>query len=202
MTSTVNGAISARVDVLTAEVRALMIGSRQVTLSVYRQLDTVPPDQCVPFGRVRDSKDEAQELHQLFVVGRHATDGTLIRSSVYHQPYKQVIDPPLNNHTWWYEPTAEDAGYSPTYWGGGHSAKDACALIAEDGEYAVYCHLFPRNQRIYGRCPSVDKWDFKTGEIAEYAMQKGLTTIWAIKESHRFHGDWSQLPLIVLAGLR
>jgi hypothetical protein len=30
---------AARVDVLTAEVRALMVGSRQVTLSVYRQLD-------------------------------------------------------------------------------------------------------------------------------------------------------------------
>jgi hypothetical protein len=41
------------VEMLTAEVRVLMVGSRQITLSVARQLDTVNADEIEPFGRVR-----------------------------------------------------------------------------------------------------------------------------------------------------
>ena len=44
---------TATVEVLTAEVRVLMIGSRQITLSVVRQLDFADPDEIAPFGRVR-----------------------------------------------------------------------------------------------------------------------------------------------------
>lgn len=43
---------TATVEVLTAEVRVLMVGSRQVTLSVYNQLDHVPSGGIEPFGRV------------------------------------------------------------------------------------------------------------------------------------------------------
>jgi hypothetical protein len=43
---------AARVEVLTAEVRVLMVGSRQVTMSVYNQLDQVKPGEIEPFGRV------------------------------------------------------------------------------------------------------------------------------------------------------
>jgi hypothetical protein len=45
---------TACVEVLTAEVRVLMVGSRQVTLSVFRQLDRVDSALIQPFGRVRD----------------------------------------------------------------------------------------------------------------------------------------------------
>ena len=51
MTST-----TAEVQVLTAEVRVLMVGSRQVTLSVYRQLDPVAASDIEPFGRVSDDR--------------------------------------------------------------------------------------------------------------------------------------------------
>jgi hypothetical protein len=47
------GSTSATVEVLTAEVRVLMVGSRQVTLSVYRQLDAIAFNALTPFGRVR-----------------------------------------------------------------------------------------------------------------------------------------------------
>jgi hypothetical protein len=47
---------SARVDVLTAEVRTLAVGNRQVTLSVYRQLDTVKPAALEAFGRVNTGR--------------------------------------------------------------------------------------------------------------------------------------------------
>src|SRR2546430_1925472 len=43
----------ATVEVLTAEVRVLQVGRRQVTLSVVRQLDWVDAADVVPFGRVR-----------------------------------------------------------------------------------------------------------------------------------------------------
>lgn len=55
-----SGLQTATVETLTAEVRTLMVGSRQVTLSVYRQLDSVSPYPSLfitdhnfsPFGRV------------------------------------------------------------------------------------------------------------------------------------------------------
>jgi hypothetical protein len=48
---------SATVELLTAQVRILQVGSRQVTLSVYRQLDQVPADEIEPFGRVHDKPE-------------------------------------------------------------------------------------------------------------------------------------------------
>jgi hypothetical protein len=43
---------TATVETLTAEVRVLMVGSRQVTLSVYGQLDTAEYEDAELFGRV------------------------------------------------------------------------------------------------------------------------------------------------------
>jgi hypothetical protein len=85
---------SAHVDVLTAEVRALMIGNRQVTLSVYRQLDTVEPDEIEPFGRVRDSKDGYSEL---YVIGRHKEGGALVRSSCPQRIERPGAPPRIQN---------------------------------------------------------------------------------------------------------
>jgi hypothetical protein len=64
---------TATVEVLTAEVRVLMVGSRQVTLSVYRQLDETLPECIEPFGRVKDAQDAKKEDHHwdsLYVIGR------------------------------------------------------------------------------------------------------------------------------------
>jgi hypothetical protein len=73
MTSTTK----AVVETLTAEVRVLMVGSRQITLSVYRQLDHKPPEDIEIFGRVRSDKG----LDGIELVGR-AADGSLVRSYV------------------------------------------------------------------------------------------------------------------------
>ncbi len=76
----------ATVETLTAEVRVLMLGKRQVTLSVYRQLDVVKPKDCEPFGRIRDAqdkpvkKDSWMELPTVYVVGRCVHTDTLVRS--------------------------------------------------------------------------------------------------------------------------
>ena len=70
---------TATVETITAEVRVLMVGNRQVTLSVYRQLDTVDLRLMSPFGRINDPAQPAQAV---WVVGRSVADGTLVRSRV------------------------------------------------------------------------------------------------------------------------
>lgn len=70
---------TATVETLTAEVRVLMVGSRQVTLSVYSQLDYADFEDIESFGRVRP-KDA--QLDYIYLVGRYRETGTLVRSSV------------------------------------------------------------------------------------------------------------------------
>ena len=90
---------TATVEVLTAEVRVLQVGRRQVTLGVYRQLDGVDPDDIEPFGRVDDLRDYERieyggpsPWHGPFVIGRASRDdtargipaGTLVRAQAAH----------------------------------------------------------------------------------------------------------------------
>jgi hypothetical protein len=69
---------SATVETLTAEVRVLMVGSRQVTLSVFRQLDWIDYDECEPFGRVNEGDGRV-------VVGKHAGTGVLARAKLIQE---------------------------------------------------------------------------------------------------------------------
>jgi hypothetical protein len=64
-----------RVELLTAEVRTLMVGDRQVTMSIYHQLDWVDPREIEPFGRVHS---KAHKFPAVEVVG--SRDGILVRS--------------------------------------------------------------------------------------------------------------------------
>lgn len=73
----------AHVQVLTAEVRTLVVGSRQVTMSVYNQLDNVSPSEIEPFGRVTPKEMNGVFI---FVVGRHRTTGALVRSYAPRHP--------------------------------------------------------------------------------------------------------------------
>jgi len=84
----------ATVEVLTAEVRVLMVGSRQITLSVVRQLDYASPAEIKPFGRIRaDRKPAAEEIE---VIG--SIDGVLATSSTWREKrdcrrYGQLCEP-------------------------------------------------------------------------------------------------------------
>lgn len=73
------GAYEAHVQVLTAEVRTLVVGSRQVTMSVYNQLDQVLPRDIEPFGRV-NPKDVSDR--SIWVIGREVATGALAQSYV------------------------------------------------------------------------------------------------------------------------
>jgi hypothetical protein len=86
MTDT-NGARSATVQALTAEVRVLMVGSRQVTMSVAKQLDVIPLHQLEMFGRVKLSDDDT------WVIGADRETGVLSRACAEHTiPWSPVID--------------------------------------------------------------------------------------------------------------
>ena len=63
---------TAHVETLTATVRTLVVGSRQVTLSVARQLDWVDITELNVMGRVRLSKGDHTE-----VIGSKVKDGSL-----------------------------------------------------------------------------------------------------------------------------
>jgi hypothetical protein len=73
-----NGQHTATVEALTAEVRVLMVGSRQVTMSVYNQLDwaTIAELDGDPFGRVHPRDMDSGTL---YLVGRHNHTGALVR---------------------------------------------------------------------------------------------------------------------------
>jgi len=62
---------TATVETLTAEVRVLMVGSRQVTMSVAKQLDHCEYHEMEPMGRVHLTK------RGLEVLGRRRSDGAL-----------------------------------------------------------------------------------------------------------------------------
>ena len=75
---------TATVETLTAEVRVLMVGKRQVTMSVFRQLDTVDWKEWETlelFGRVRGTRKDEQDI--LYVVGRVKDTGVLVRSNIH-----------------------------------------------------------------------------------------------------------------------
>jgi len=63
---------TATVEVLTAEVRTLVVGNRQITQSVVKQLDQVLHGDFEPFGRIRTGNFEGW-------VGRQASTGALVR---------------------------------------------------------------------------------------------------------------------------
>lgn len=70
---------TATVETLTAEVRVLMVGSRQVTMSVYGQLDHVEHGKIEPFGRVMP-KDAQHDF--VYVIGKRIEGGDLVSSSL------------------------------------------------------------------------------------------------------------------------
>jgi hypothetical protein len=60
---------TATVETLTAEVRCLMVGSRQVTLSVAKQLDIIPLKDIRVFGRVKVNVSGTKYGNDRYVIG-------------------------------------------------------------------------------------------------------------------------------------
>lgn len=101
---------TAMVEVLTAQVRVLMVGSRQVTLSVFRQLDEVDFEEVIPFGRVRDRNSDSYRD----IIGIHIKDGSLVRAPlqrpVYETSYTRTQYLKNINTLHWLSSTAQKEG--------------------------------------------------------------------------------------------
>lgn len=84
---------TATVETLTAEVRVLMVGSRQVTLSVFRQLDFAGFAEIEPFGRVSDTSSKPGEKYEegVLTVGRRYRDGALVRGWLPNTPWPKHL---------------------------------------------------------------------------------------------------------------
>jgi hypothetical protein len=213
---------TATVEVLTAEVRVLMVGSRQVTLSVYNQLDEVPHSGVEPFGRV-NPKDA--ERGRIYVVGRDRETGVLVRSKAPH--WNEVMKV-------------------------GEYARPACAMRTEaiatvdtfaDVDEDGLRDAIRRAAVVIGRLIASGLLEeFTSRNLLTDAVRSGLKTqaaIWvsqtveaaresdaasadgelerqamdligaysnarsrAVSRAALFGAEWSALPLIVLAGLR
>jgi hypothetical protein len=74
MTNT-NGSATATVETLAAEVRTLMVGSRQVTMSVAKQLDVVDLGLLDIFGRINLSGEAG-----IWVIGAHKETSALVKA--------------------------------------------------------------------------------------------------------------------------
>lgn len=174
-------ATGAIVTTLAAEVRVLMVGSRQVTLSVARQLDRVELSQIQPFGRVRLSDGE-------MVIGRSCRDGSLVLASfdlIQGVPY--VDDDDLN----------PDVGSKLT----------VCAAAASRDEYIsvkLGDRLIRLNEDAVERCTEHQRFGSERCKgwtaAGHEAHIQAVIDVWDAQVA--MHRRASELPLIVLAGLR
>lgn len=187
---------SATVETLTAEVRVLMVGNRQVTLSVYRQLDTVLSGEIDPFGRVRDSKDEGA----LNVVGRALPSrrraapaiGSLVRAAI-GQRFGARTTPPAG----WLE---RSSGLRET---DGPTSYRFQAVIAESHGGDIADAIRWDMYGAYVDRPGPD-WQvtFSSPEMRERCLAIAQADLVANAAERARYDEWADLPLIVLAGLR
>jgi len=186
---TVAGVASATVETLTAEVRVLMVGSRQITLSVARQLDAVALEEVEPFGRVALDAGMAGVVapHRGWVIGRHRGSGVLVRAefNTWHGvPFVGDLTPPIVLC----DGILAEVGQRPL-----RLNADGRTLEVERGS-VVGCglehHGWDRERRCQG-------WHADAVTRAAIAEQLAAWDASAAR-----HASALALPLIVLAGLR
>lgn len=220
------GSSAATVEVLTAEVRVLMVGNRQVTMSVYKQLDHVPAGELATFGRVNFT-DRDKPTGRVRVVGRHIPTGALARSHL-DEPlppayWNRAGDVPGSDNWFRVGPARSHLGnyVDPSVWirdrgsrtddmrytCGVHymsysdiPLRPSSALIRSRGQYR-YIVTIPHN------APTDMKlkpggWDY-IDTSAQFAAEEVASEALLLIISHVYeYESWKELPLIVLAGLR
>ncbi|MDP9335241.1 MAG: hypothetical protein M3Q30_18315 [Actinomycetota bacterium] len=217
------GTITAEVQVLTAEVRTLQVGSRQVTMSVYRQLDKVDPEWCEPFGRVSDDKNRSPSSYYsrtVYVIGRDVRDGTLVRSEDDQRGTTSWTEP---DHLaeWCAHQGFQWKEVSPSWRSG---PTPTCRVITDGDLVAKVDIPKPASVKLYGPdgvqrdhnyrytndpegCVYRAEWDFESSGLAYDVLDKqikdeAIAGIAQLKALRARYDDWRALPLIVLAGLR
>jgi hypothetical protein len=205
------------VETLSAEVRVLMVGSRQVTLSVVKQLDRVRYPQLEPFGRVHSGrKDEpAADEDAIEVVGRHRETGALSYAFAFRGVY------PRPNRAWkhwsWHMISQGQLKYDESYEVAGQDGESVCWTTACS---TVCPALSQRNPFCFDSIGlSADRdtqrwlyeeWEYKRvmgmfcdlNAIREVWMDSAAMQLARYLAREKLRREAEQLPLIVLAGLR
>lgn len=175
---------AARVDVLTAEIRVLMVGSRQVTLSVYGQLDQVKPAEIDPFGRVAPRDADPDYVYVVGASARDADRGTLVRS-------RRESMSALIKRADGLRDRADMIGERP-------DLKHERSELVERADYHDRPEHWKRANAITDRLGQLDVWLRHETRTAEELIAESGATIDAAEDA----AQWAALPLIVLAGLR
>lgn len=183
---TTNGSSTATIETLTAEVRVLMVGNRQVTLSVARQLDRAPLEEVEPFGRVRIGDEDN------LIVGRRRSDGTLVLAS-YRSKHQSVLSVWITEDDLPGKITVCDRIQS----NGGLSLRFGDRSIAVSDAAIERCGIHPwtpaTKKEDLSRC---EHWDaHECGEAIRACITRH-------DEEMARHVAAHSLPLIVLAGLK
>ena len=181
---------TATVETITAEVRVLMVGNRQVTLSVYRQLDIVDLHWVEPFGRVSDGRDDGT-----WVVGRHVT-GALVRARVRTTNGPILVGLEDLNHNKVVLCAALLGALARRRWGPQTGYKGV--VLHFDPESVASCAISGHELGMpdaNGDCQA--QWS-SLDSVAEYLDERVAT----YEASWKKHQAAAKLPLIVLAGLR
>lgn len=173
---------AAVVQTLVAEVRVLMVGSRQITLSVAKQLDRIPLSRLEAFGRIRVGGEG--EL----AIGRDSADGSLAVARYAARRLLPVI-------------SSADLSKPLFYCPGGsvipHQRQITVAYRARRIDIDQNCWTAAacgHRPMLSERCDA--DWEPNGNEGAIDAVLAKLDAEWAL------HKAASRLPLIVLAGLR
>ena len=164
---------TATVETLTAEVRVLMVGTRQVTLSIFGQLDDVAIDKIEPFGRV--SPKDADPSYT-YAVGRHTDTGELVRCQVLTS--RSIMEKIL------------------------HEEKTAIENLRQNAEtYHSLSGRKHAEGRVDGYSGS-RMWEAKAQEAEGEADERQVKMEALAVQMEIDAVRWENLPLIVLAGLR
>jgi hypothetical protein len=183
---------TATVETLTAEVRVLMVGNRQITLSVARQLDHVSLDQMETFGRVRINDGNT-------VIGR-ARNGSLAiaQYNQYYRPknpmiYISDLDRPVGLH----RTVAAQSRHGEWY-----RLRIRSVTFDLEPEGVDICNCPQQEPLSYPErwtCPDVG-WDPRGQEDDIHGMV--LHRQAKEQELQKLHQSAAAAPLIVLAGLK
>jgi hypothetical protein len=182
-----------------------MVGSRQVTLSVYRQLDWVDWAYVEPFGRVNDYRDQNDVGECCYVVGRDTRTGALVRSFV--DKMRLVIE--------LHDTPGFDTWINAHHWPTSQKKPETVVIYSDDED--IVCLQIPvlivelcdqhgraeYRRRIWGDGSGGDDPNAVEVEL----QQKARRYLAEVRGRRNFeqvdcYRHWSELPLIVLAGLR
>jgi len=174
------GISTATIETLTAEVRVLMLGSRQITISVANQLDWRPLERVEPFGRISLKSDDD------LIIGRDRLDGSLVLAR-----YERNVQRPMVLKNELEQPLLICRN---TTWNGVHQCYvlrwDEVEIGASPGAVTFRC------EHHRGGSESCD------GYLANGNAERLNEVVRQFRDRHAMHMGAASLPLIVLAGLR